>query len=90
MLLLVQVILVISVIVGRFSRVEFEDLRSAIPDEIRIVRHEYEGCLVIEEGIEEYIFRYEIEVVRRFVEEEKVSGMEKELYEKEPRSFTSA
>src|SRR5258705_5212284 len=41
-------------------------------DKVSVVRHEHERAAVVDQGVEQHFFRVEIEMVRRFVQEENI------------------
>jgi hypothetical protein len=49
---------------------DLDDLRREPFDEVPVVRHDDEGPAVILERVEEHVFRIEIEVVRRLVQQQ--------------------
>ncbi len=57
---------------------DFEDARSQLVDEIAVVRDEDDRAGVFHQRVEQHVFGAQVEVVRRFVEQQEVRGMQQQ------------
>ena len=66
---------------GDLPSTELVDLAHQTIEEVTVVRNEDERAIVVEERLLEYLLSLHIEVVRWFVEDQKVVRLEEELKE---------
>src|ERR1700682_2683323 len=73
-----KVVFVITRINLNFPSADFEDTRGQLVDEVAVGGTEDDGASVIGKRVEQHIFRAQVEVIRGFVEQQKVRWMQQQ------------
>ena len=76
-------------VLAHFAAAELIDFRHEAVEEITIVAHDNERTVKILQRLLEHVFRTQIEVVGRLVENEQVEGFEQEFENGQARSLTA-
>ena len=77
-------------VLGDLTTPELIDLTHEAVKEVTVVGDEDERTIIVEEGLLEDFLRLHVEVVRRFVENQQVVGLEEELEQSQARTLTTA
>src|SRR5262245_20609255 len=73
----------------RAAIADLDDLRRQPLDEVAIVRHEDQRAAVVDERVEQHLFRIEIEMVGRLVEQQRVRRAQQHAGDGEPRALAA-
>src|SRR6266566_6367421 len=63
--------------------------RSQALDKVSVVRHEHERAAVVDQGVEQHFFRVEIEMVRRFVQQEDIRRTQQHAGDGQARALSA-
>src|ERR1700685_4029108 len=81
-LLAPEIVFVISGEDFDFAVADFEDARGQLIDEVTVVRDEDDRACVFDERIEQHVFGAQVEMVRRFVEQQEVRRMQQQAQQR--------